>query len=147
MAFPFYREFYQGQGTAVQGTWVWTTNANQTDFASVTGEGAGYFINNTTTNLDEYKWGNIFLTHGTYKITIIGVKAVNRGIHEVLFGNTSLGTKDGYNAATLYNQLWEIPFTVTEDKTADMRFRVNGKNAASTGYYAEFSRYHIEKTG
>ncbi len=143
----FFRPFWQKQGTAVQGTWVWGTGAGQTNFASVTGELAGTYYNSSNANSDEYKWANVFLTKGTYKITIIYMQNVARGIGEVLFGTTSLGTRDMYAAAAVYNQLWEITFTLTADTTADLRFRVNGKNAASTGYIIHFSRFQIEKTG
>ncbi len=142
----FFRPFWQKQGTAVAGTWVWAASASQTNFASLTGEAAGVYYNSTNTNLDEYKWSNIFLTKGTYKITIIQVKDTNKGIAEVLFGTTSIETKDLY-AAIAYNQLWEITFTRTADQTADLRFRVNGKNASSSGYSLSFSRFQIEKTG
>jgi ribosomal protein S3AE len=69
------------------------------------------------------------------------------GILEVLFGTTSIGTVDAYNVDTLYNQIWEITFTLTQDTTADLRFRVNGKNVAGTDYYSTFSRFQIDKTG
>lgn len=144
----FFRTFWQKQGTAVQGTWAWVADASQTNFASVTGEGAGVYYNGGThTDLDEYKWSNIFLTKGTYKITIYHMTASNRGISEVLFGATSLGTKDLYSAGDVYNQLWEISFTLTTNTTADMRFRCNGKNAASSDHNVDFSRFVLEKTG
>jgi hypothetical protein len=66
-----YQRVWQSEGTAVQGTWEWSANANQTNFASIRGEGAGVYLNSTYANLDEYKWSNVFLTKGTYKITIV----------------------------------------------------------------------------
>ena len=144
----FYREIYQGQGTMVQGTWGWSADALQTDFESAATEGAGKYANSATHNdLDEYKWSSIFLAKGNYKITIIHDKSNNRGIAEVLFGTTSLGTKDYYVAVAVNNQLWEVTFTLTADTTADLRFRVNSKNAAGTDHRVNFSRFQIEKVG
>lgn len=143
----FFRSFWQKQGTAVQGTWAWGANALQTFFASVMNEGAGSFVNTTNNDLDEYKWSNIFLTKGTYTITIYTIFALNRGIAEILFGTTSLATRDLYNAGFVYNQVWTITFTICADTTADMRFRCNGKNAASSDHYVDFSYFNIQKTG
>ena len=143
----FVRPFWQKQGTAVQGTWLWGNHAEETNYASLTGEAAGDYYNSTHTNLDEYKWGNIFLTKGTYKITIIHPQNNASGIAEVLLGTTSLSAKDLYAGVGTYNNLWEITFTLTSDTTADLRFRVNGKNVGSSNYYISFARFFIGKVG
>lgn len=142
----YFRPFRQGQGIAVAGTWAWSANALQTDFASVTGEAAGSFANVVgVADLDEYKWSSVFLAKGTYKATVTHITSSNRGIAQVLFGTSVLATKDCYSAGAVYNVKWEITFVLTADTTADLRFRVNGKNAASTNYYVEFSRLEVEK--
>lgn len=143
---PMYHEFYQNEGTAVQGTWAWAADVGQTDYASVTGEGAGSYLNNTITDADEYKWSNIYLTKGTYKLTIITIKGINGGIAEILFGTTSLGTVDMYGVLD-YNYEVTITFTLQADNTADFRFKVNGKNPGSGAYAIRFSRFVLEKTG
>lgn len=150
-ASSFWREFWQKQGTSVKGSWSWVANALQTDFSSVTGEAAGIYTNGTGgANLDEYKWASVYLANGTYKVTCIvlvgngGDNAFN-GIMEILFGVTSLGTKDLYGA-TVGNTVVTFTFTLVAAATADFRFRVNGKNASSSGYRVNFSRLFIEKT-
>ena len=143
----FYCPFWQGQGTVVQGTWIWAADANQTDYASVKGEVAGMYYNSSDANLDEYKWSNIFLTKGSYKITIVYSDDPWKGIAEVLFGTTSLNTKDMYNAGIHYNMVWTFNFTLLVDTTADLRFRVNGKTLPSIHYIVAFSHFVIEKTG
>lgn len=143
----YFRQFWQKQGTVVQGTWAWYTDAFQTDYATVTGEAAGYYLNSSAGNLDEYKWANIFLAPGTYKLTIAHNKGANAGIIEILFGTTSLGTIDTYGSPPTYNLIDTITFTITSPTTADLRYRVNGKNASSAGYYIEFARLQLEKTG
>ncbi len=140
----FFRPFWQKQGTAVAGTWVWSADALETNFASVTNEAAGIYTNSSAAVSDEYKWSNIFLTKGTYKITIIYKANSNSGVAQVLFGTTSLTTLDMSAAAIAANQLWEITFTLTADTTADMRFKVS---AGSGGNSIDFSRFQIEKTG
>jgi hypothetical protein len=143
----FFRQFWQGQGIVVSGTWSWAAGAGQTDYSSVRGEGAGFWNNSSHLNLDEYKWSSIFLTVGTYKITMIYQIGSDSPIVELLFGTTSIGTIDEYSAPTAFNQSVTFTFTVTTPTTADLRFRVNGKNASSSNYYARFSRLQLEKTG
>lgn len=143
----FFRRFWQYLGTVVQGTWLWTANVNQSDIATLRGEGAGFWDNNSAANNDEYKWSNIYLAAGSYKITIAYVKSSGYGIAELLFGTTSLGTIDMYAAVTTYLNVSTITFTLTGSQTADLRFKVTGKNAASTAYIITFSRLELEKTG
>lgn len=144
---PYYREFYQGQGTAVAGTWLWGAHVTETDYASVRGEAAGDYYNSLHNDLDEYKWGSVFLPKGTYKFSMRHAKNSASGIAQVLFGTVSLGTKDCYAAVSSYNNVWDITFTLKEPTTADLRFRCNGKNAASTDHYVSFSRCFLQKTG
>lgn len=144
----FFRQFWQNQGTAVQGTWSWSAGAGQSDYASVTGEGAGTYMNVAThANNDEYKWSNIFLPAGNYKITLVHLTSNSRGIVELIFGTTSLGTFDSYAAGTAYNVINTITFSVSVATTADFRIKVTGKNASSSDYYIDFSRLQLEKTG
>lgn len=143
----FFRQFWQSQGTAVQGTWHWTAVPSETDYASVTGEAAGCWNNEAThNNLDEYKWANIYLSAGTYKITLIYFKSTNLGICEILYGTTSLGTVDQYAAVASYNLTATFTLTRTSDTTADLRIRCNGKNAGSSDNVVLFARIHMEKT-
>lgn len=143
----YYRQFWQKQGTAVAGTWAWYVLAGQTDYASVTGEGAGSYRTGTGANNEEYKWASIFLPAGNYKITIVTIKNASCGIMEVLFGTTSLGTSDLYNSSEIYNQVTTITFTITTATTADLRIKASGQNGSATAYFVPFSRIQLEKTG
>ena len=146
-ATSYFRQLWQRQGTVVAGTWVWGVTGWQTDYATVTGDTAGVWYNDPPADLDEYKWSDIYLAPGTYTISIITQLVSNRGIVEILFGTTSCGVADLYAVTTVYNVLRTFSLTVSTPTTADIRFRANGKNASSTGYYAPFSRIWIEKTG
>lgn len=143
----YYRPIWQKQGTAVAGTWDWYLDGNNTDYATITGDSKGRFENLTQNDLDEYKWPNIFLPAGNYKITYVHLTGWNRAKVEFLFGATSLALIDNYTASTVYNVTTTITFTIPTSTTADLRFRSNGKNASSGSYVADFSRLQIEKTG
>lgn len=142
-----FRDFIQKQGISVQGTWAWTANASQTMYVSVTSEGAGNYNNTTTNNLDEYKWANVFLPKGNYKITLLYFTGSDGGVAEILFGATSIGTVDMYNNPSTYNLTWSPTFSLASSTTADIRFRANGHNGSSSAYRVGFSRFQIEKTG
>lgn len=142
----YFRQFWQHEGTAVAGSWTWAVDASQTDYSSVRGEGAGEWQNNAThADLDEYKWSNIFLVSGTYKITFVHATGTAHGIVEFLFGSTSLGTVDTYHNPAQNNILDTVTFALTAATMADFRFRVNGNNGASSNFFIEFSRLYIEK--
>lgn len=143
----YFRQFWQHEGTIVQGAWIWDTIPAQTNYSSVRGEGAGIFDNSGGVDLDEYKWSSIYLAAGTYKLTFVTILSADRGIIEFLHGITSLGTYDTYSAGTTFNAVVTITFTLLAATTGDLRFRNNGKNTSSTGYYAEFSKMTLEKTG
>lgn len=144
----YFRQFWQKQGTVVQGTWAWSALPSQTDYASVTAEGAGVYDNDATRNQnDEYKWRNIYLTAGSYNITLVWKSSAAGGIAEILHDNNSIGTIDMYRASPIYNQKIEFAFNISSTAKEDIRIRTTSKNASSTGYYIDFSRFSIEKTG
>lgn len=144
---PYFRRFMQNEGTIVSGIWAWQTNASATNYASFRGQGAGYWNNSTAANNDEYKWANLYLGPGLYEIDIIYAKGPDHGIAQFLFGTTSLGTIDEYVNIANYNNSATITFTITTATTADLRFKVNGKNGSSTSYSIDFQRFELLKIG
>lgn len=144
----YFRRFFQGEGSIVQGTWVWTTNASETNYASVRAQAAGWWENSSHINLDEYKWSSLYLGPGTYEIDIVYNADPNKGKCEIIFGNTVLATVDMYHAVSAtYNNAASTDLVLSTQTTADLRLRCNGKNASSSNYYINFSRLEIFKKG
>lgn len=133
--------------SSVQGTWGFQADAGQTDWNDLFVSAAGIIYNTTGNNLDEIKFPNLTLDAGTYAIRVATTKDLDRGILEVLHGNTSIATSDQYNATVVYNSVPPLTsYTIAARTTGDLRFRVNGKNASSEGYYLTISRIQIRKT-
>jgi len=95
-----------------------------------------------------------YLAAGTYTFTLIHSKGSNRGIYTVYIdddtgtpGTTSVGTIDGYNAGTTFNNvdtITSISNTIGGNKR--IRIRMNTKNASSSSYYATFSEIGLRRT-
>lgn len=133
--------------TVVQGTWADTLSASQTDYDTSIVSTAGGKYNSTEANNDEIHFGSIVLNAGTYKFIFSTVKDSGRGITEILLGTTSIGTYDGYNASTLFNQVASFTYSPTTRVSGNLRFKVSGKNASSSGYAISVSRFEIIRTG
>ncbi len=142
----YFRQFWQKQGVVIAGTWAWASFASETDFASLTGETLGMWMNGAThANNDEYKWTNIYLAKGHYEAKIIHLTTSSAGIAELLFNTQSLGTKDMYSAGDVYNVVTILPFIITNSASADLRFKVTGKNGSASQYNIGFSRFELQK--
>jgi len=135
--------------TVVAGSWGTGAQAGQTDWDMLwyNNVEAGWRGNNgSDTDLDEIKISSLNLNAGTYEIKVVVIKNTNAGILEVLHGAASLGTYDMYAAAIAYNQVATFNYSPTVRTDADLRFRVNNKNASSSSYTLRISRIQIRKT-
>jgi hypothetical protein len=134
--------------TDVLGTWVFNSDASQTDYDIALSSSVGNLYNSgNTANNEEVKFGNLTLNAGTYKISFATVKASNRGIMEILLGTVSLGTYDLYTAGTVYNNVSSFTYSPTTRVTGDLRVKATGKNGSSNAYIVAFSRLEIIRTG
>ena len=143
---PYFRKFFQYEGVAVVGTWIWATDVSQTNYQSLRGDGAGDWQNTTGVINNEYKWNDVYLTPGIYNLTVVYHVTTGGGIAEWMWGSQSLGTYDTYGSET-YNVVNVIQFTVSSTGKNDLRVRSTTKNAGSVAYRIWFSRVELEKTG
>lgn len=133
--------------TTVQGTWGQLNIAGCTDFDDVLVTQAGSYNNSTTkADLDEVKISNLVLNAGTYTIIVVWSGSTDTGILEVLHGAASIGTVDTYAAGGSFNTATSFTYSPTVRTSADLRFRANGKNGASSAYAIHLQRIQIRKT-
>lgn len=128
----------------VKGTWIQGNDERATDYDKIFVTQAGYIQNfDSHANLDEFKLPNLTLNAGTYEIKVVTGKYNRAGILEVLSGSTSIGKFDCYNYSGMYNVVATFIYSPTVRTVADLRFRVNGKNASSGGYDMLFQSIQI----
>jgi hypothetical protein len=131
--------------TSVTGTWTQYSDAGQTDYDLALTGGVGFIYSVTAANNDELHYGNIVLNAGTYIISVAYIKRSDFGILEILIGTTSLGTIDTYSSSGSgdFNQVTNLTITPATRISGNLRLKVTGKNALSTGYNIRYSRFEI----
>jgi len=119
-------------GDAVAGTWNFNVNSNQIL--------TGNYINLAThANNDEVTFP-LMIGKGTYEVSMIYTTYDNRGKLDIaLDGNIIINQLDQYSAAIVYNVIHRESAVVIRHPTRTISFKVNGKNAASSDYYANWS--------
>ncbi len=127
---------YPMRGAVVAGTWVYLLYAtiaayNRDLMGTVVVPGCMYNTSNVLN--DEYKYPKVALPAGNYSLEVYYYQYTSHGILTVRHGATLLGTIDMYGA-TAPNQIGTINFNIVADTIADIRYIVESKNAASSGY-------------
>lgn len=98
-----------------------------------------------TFNLNDFIAWDVPLTAGTWTVTVLHDKDVNRGIATVTFDATTVGTIDTYNGSTVQNAATQITgIVVGADAIVRLKFAVLSKNASSSSYI--FTPQHITLT-
>ena len=92
----------------------------------------------TGTNLDNITY-TVWLKAGTYAMDLVIAKNANRGILDVDVDGTEKGSVDCYAAAPANGILSITGITVATDKEVAIKFRVDGQNGSSSGYYVSFN--------
>lgn len=101
----------------------------------------------TADNGDSVSWF-VNLAAGTYTLTVIDQRNINRAIHEYFLDSTSLGTSDRYNATNDSNAVVEITgIVVAADGNYTFKMAANSKHASSTEYYVQASWWCWTRTG
>jgi len=124
--------------TIVQGTW-----GNDAVSNSITG---GYMTltNSSNTDADEIEY-YISLQKGNYTVRMNYTKGGNGAIVDTYFdGNVILASTDMYGSG--YNQSTTDTFDVNISGTYSLKFKINGKNGASSGYKARIQSMHFMRT-
>jgi len=120
--------------TVNQGTWVVILNA---------GDG---IYNSSDVNADGFTI-KMFLAVGTYNLNLWFARGPTRGIIKVDIDGVNVLSRDGYDAALNYDiQEAVVGIPITVSKLYDVKFRVDGKNVASTGYIVWIQRADFVRT-
>ena len=144
---PLQRYFAVTEKVDIQNTWPQSNTAGQTKYHRAWVSQAAIIQQTASAaNNDEFKFANILLKGpATYKITTVSLTGSDSGILEILHGVTSLGTIDQYTGGAVNNAVLSLYATIATTATADLRFKVTGKNGSSTGYWLRFSAIKIEE--
>ncbi len=77
----------------------------------------------------------VFLAKGTYTLKVLDQKDLNRGIIQVNLNATQIASFDSYNATGVVNYVHtQTNIVVATSGIQELQFKVNGKNASSSGY-------------
>lgn len=86
---------------------------------------------------DAVSW-DTYLDSVTWKVAIVLIKDVNRGIITIKFNGSSVGTIDGYAAATTPNTYAEVTgIVVATPAVTTVQLATATKNASSSAYYGD----------
>lgn len=133
---------------AVTGAWAVAGDASQTLFDVGLVTVAGLFCYNTAADGGECHFGEVALHPGTYAIDIYFAGRNDLGKVDIMIGATVIATLDHYvnSGPTVYDQSYSTNYVNAALKHGKLRFKVNGKNAASSSYQARISKCRIYRT-
>ena len=95
-----------------------------------------FWYQNIAANGDIWNW-SLNLAQGDYHLTIVGVRAADNGKTEVYIDGVLVASSlfDWYAAATAWNITQTLEISLAASDFHGIQVKVNGKNAASGGYY------------
>lgn len=131
-------DFYN-YDSVTQGTW----GASQVDLSC-----SNHYLSNHAAAADGdeiiYK---VYFAKGTYTVSLMHQKYFKNGIVKLYYNTTLILTQDLYKALppTWGNQSTDT-FTVSTAGFADIKIKVDGKNAASSDYWANLARLTFIRT-
>ena len=120
-----------------QGTWIRGVDSSRLY--------CGYFYNSSGVNLDNFSI-KFYVPAGTYTLQFNANKNTNKGIVDVDIDGVEKGSFDLYAATLNALNIAEITGLVLNSAEHTLRFRIDGKNASSTGYYFTASGIVFSKT-
>lgn len=98
--------------------------------------------------INEYTEYKVWLTQGTYTMSMVSVNGTSGGIATLTIdGGSSLGTVDTYNGSTTYNNVGTITsINVATTGIHTIRLTAATKNASSGGYNLDVAWIQFRKT-
>lgn len=116
-------------------TQLYVVSANQFE--------GGYWIQSPAALNDEF-YQSCYLAAGTYGMFILGASRSGAGILTWKIDGVNITTADDwFSAANAVNIMHYYPITVLTDGIHEIRGKVTGKNAASSGYVVALNGYWI----
>ena len=124
--------------SAAQGTWSFSIDANYYHNGLIT---------NTTSALNDNITYLVGLAKGTYSLKILGATAANKGIAKIYLDDDLVATFDLYSPTTIRN----VSFTQTgiinsTPGLKSLKFKMESKNASSSGYNINLSQIILYRT-
>lgn len=99
---------------------------------------------NASANADSFQQSFV-LAAGDYTLKILGRKRTNGGKLDWTIDGVSIATgQDWYNGTNTDNDIQTISVTIAEGGRHVLKGTVNGKNASSSGYDIQLTRYWFE---
>lgn len=127
-----------GTPDSTVGTWVIGVDANR-----ITN---GMMKQNVIAQNNAIGW-NVTLSAGTWELTTVYTKASTIGIAAITLGGASIGSLDGYNASTSYNQVSVIgAISVAATAKLSLLYTLSTKNASSTNFDFQPSQISLRRT-
>ena len=121
-----------------QGTWLWQINNNA--------ENNGRIYNSTHADGDEIVY-SMFLDAGTYTLIVIYASGPNGGIIDFYVDNVVVKSVDTWTgAATQNNRSVTTSIVISDAGLKTLKFKVNGKNAASGNHYVMLQAFCFFRT-
>lgn len=120
--------------SSAQGTWIRVLDSG--------GQFFGYIYNSTATDGDKFTQ-QVYLPRGTYSLLVGGFKLSTGGIVDIDIDGSEVASFDRYNAGTVGVINTQPSISVSEG-FHDIRFRLDGKHASSSGYRFYCSHFAFE---
>lgn len=114
--------------------------------ANLSGGAASHSNAADADNGDYMEW-EFLVDAGTYRLDALIQQGVDRGIFDFAVDGSSLGTVDGYAAATTRNVLASFTGATLAAGHHTVRVTANGKNASSTDYVIALHTITLTRTG
>jgi hypothetical protein len=95
-----------------------------------------YFFRNTSNANGDNFTMNVYLSAGTYTFQLLTHRATDKAIVDVDIDGVEVASYDLYNGGEIVNHVFETAnIVVSTTGLKAIRFRVDGRNAASTQWY------------
>lgn len=126
---------------------------NPMAWVSNTAMSYGGFLRQNTPALNDLVRFYVDLSPGDYRLSILHSKSQNSGKIDIRMNNGMAGGSnvviatgvDFYNASEIYNQVYEVDFTVPEGENWSLDYLTSGKNASSGNYFVQITASYIRR--
>jgi hypothetical protein len=120
-----------------QGTWAWTGASRFL---------GGVFNNTSAANGDNVSY-KVYLAKGTYTLVLVGTKANNQGIVDIDIDGVEVASFDKYSGTSLTDKTFtQSGIVVGTAGIKTLKYRLDEKNASSSGYQSDFSGIILYRT-
>ena len=106
----------------------------------------GYVKSNPAANGDEIDF-KAYMSAGTYTLKMMALTYNSAGIVDIDIDGVEVASFDLYNASVVRNAVQtQANITVSAAGVKTITFRIDGKNASSSGYITVFQYLHFYRT-